>query len=87
MIQILAAEVLALGAVAALILLPWWQAFGGALLAIVGLQAVVNWAFPLVPMEEFGSPSDRRRAAWRFWLVAPFFLAGTLALLVAMLRG
>ena len=72
---------------AALFLLPWW----GSAITIIGVYiaflALVDFVFPLVAAEPFGSPADTRRAAIHFWLLAPISLLLLVALLVGTVRG
>ena len=55
--------------------------------AVFGLVLLPDILFPPVVAEEFGSAADTKRAALRFWVVAPMALFVLVAAVVAMWRS
>ena len=86
-LEIVASQLLGLSLIVALLLLPWWAStvlITGAVLCLVLLPDLL---FPPVVAEEFGSAADTKRAALRFWVVAPITLVVLVAAVVAMWRS
>ncbi len=86
-LEIVASQVLGLGLIVTLFLLPWWASAVLITGAILGLVLLPDVLFPPVVAEQFGSAADTKLAALRFWLAAPIALFVLVAAAVAMWRS
>jgi hypothetical protein len=85
-LEVAASQVLAVGLFFPLFFLPWWASTLLILGTIAALVALPDAMFPPVVAEPFGSAADTKRAAFRFWLVAPFAMVALVAIVVVMWR-
>ena len=85
-LEIVGSQVLAAALFVFLFLLPWWVSAALIPAAMVGIALLPDVIFPPVVAEQFGSDADTKRAAFRFWLAAPFALIALVAIVVAMWR-
>ena len=86
-LAIVASQVLGLGLIVALLLLPWWASAALIAGAVFGVVLLPDALFPPVVAEQFGSAADTKLAALRFWLAAPIALFILVAAFVAMWRS